>query len=162
MKIRSFFKSACFRATSALKRLARDDSGNIAILFAAAIIPVIVAVGAAMDYSRASQVKTAMQTALDSTALHLGLLPQSSSQAVLEAEAANYFAANYQGDSDVNLGPIKVLKDGPAITLRVDADLPTMFMGLVKINKMDVGAASEVLLGGGTIEIAMVLDNSGS
>ncbi|MBZ0218016.1 MAG: hypothetical protein K8F25_15775, partial [Fimbriimonadaceae bacterium] len=113
-------------------------------------------------YSRASQVKTAMQTALDSTALHLGLLPQDSSQAVLEAEAANYFAANYQGESDVNLGTITVLKDGPAIKLVLNADLPTMFMTIANIDKMDVGAVSEVLLGGGTIEIAMVLDNSGS
>lgn len=146
----------------AVLRFREDQGGNIAILFAATIIPAIIAVGAAIDYSRASQVKTAMQTALDSTALHLGLLPQSSSQAVLETEAANYFAANYQGESDVNLGTIRVLKDGPAITLTLDADLPTMFMGIANINQMDVGAISEVLLGGGTIEIALVLDNSGS
>lgn len=149
-------------AARTIRKFIRNDGGNIAILFAATIIPAILAIGAAIDYSRASQVKTAMQTALDSTALHLGLLPHDSSQAVLESEAANYFAANYQGDADVNLGAIGVVKDGPSITLTLDANLSTIFMGIANINHMDVGAISEVLLGGGTIEIALVLDNSGS
>ncbi|MBZ0218017.1 MAG: hypothetical protein K8F25_15780, partial [Fimbriimonadaceae bacterium] len=64
------------KCSNCVNRFRADQGGNIALLFAATIIPAVIAVGAAIDYSRASQVKTAMQTALDSTALHLGLLPQ--------------------------------------------------------------------------------------
>ena len=39
--------------------------------FALAIIPMIGAIGAAVDYSRANSARTAMQAALDSTALIL-------------------------------------------------------------------------------------------
>ncbi len=159
---RHLFTKICKNYIEAARRFKRDDGGNIALLFAAAIIPAILAVGTAVDYSRASQVKTAMQTALDSTALHLGLLPHTTPQAEYETEAVSYFAANYQGDFGASLGTIGVVKDGVTITLTLVGQLDTMFMGIASIHDMDVNVVSEVLLGGGTIEIAYVLDNSGS
>jgi Flp pilus assembly protein TadG len=52
-----------------LRRFARASGGNIAILFAIALVPLLGFVGAAVDYSRANRARTAMQAALDSTAL---------------------------------------------------------------------------------------------
>src|SRR3954469_5097830 len=52
-------------------RFGSNCCGNVAIMFALAIIPIFGAVGAAVDYSRASSARTAMQAALDSTALML-------------------------------------------------------------------------------------------
>jgi len=147
---------------SRVRAFAGQDRGNVAIFFAATIIPVILAVGAAVDYSRASQVKTALQTALDSTALHLGLYPESTPLADLTEAAQTFFSANYQGDSSAEIGEIKVVRADASLTLTVDAALDTMFMGVVDIMDMDIGALSEVVLGGGPIEVAMVLDNSGS
>ena len=58
-----------------LRRHAADflvaQRGNIAVTFVIALIPILTFIGAAIDYSRASLARTAMQTALDSTALML-------------------------------------------------------------------------------------------
>ena len=54
---------------AALLRFKRADRGNIAMMFALGSIPMIVAVGGVIDYSRASMARTEMQDALDATSL---------------------------------------------------------------------------------------------
>ena len=54
-----------------LRRFSQSERGNIVIIFALAVIPVIGLVGAAVDYSRANSARTAMQAAIDATALML-------------------------------------------------------------------------------------------
>lgn len=59
----------------------RAKSGNVAILFSIAIIPIVGAMGAAVDYSMATANRTSMQKALDATALALAkLMPISQSE----------------------------------------------------------------------------------
>ena len=43
---------------SLIGRFRRDQRGNIAVLFAIAVLPVISAVGCAVEYSRATQIKS--------------------------------------------------------------------------------------------------------
>ncbi len=58
---------------AALQRLwgefRRREDGQIAVIFALATLPIAIAVGAAIDYSRGNQVRTHLQTALDSAVL---------------------------------------------------------------------------------------------
>jgi Flp pilus assembly protein TadG len=49
--------------------------GNVTILFALSMIPVFGLVGAAVDYSRANSARSAMQAAVDATALMLCMRP---------------------------------------------------------------------------------------
>ena len=59
-----------------MRRFWSDRKGNVAVLFALAVVPVIGGLGAAIDYSMANSYRTDMQKALDSTALALSkLLP---------------------------------------------------------------------------------------
>ena len=54
-----------------LDRLRRDQRGNIAVVFAIALLPLLSFTGAAIDYSRANNARTSMQSSLDSVALML-------------------------------------------------------------------------------------------
>ena len=54
-----------------LSQFLRDRRASIAPIFALAIIPILGLVGSAVDYSRANAARTAMQAALDTTALTL-------------------------------------------------------------------------------------------
>lgn len=54
-----------------LARFWNNRQGGVAPMLAITIIPLIGAVGAAVDYTRASAARSAMQTSLDSTALFL-------------------------------------------------------------------------------------------
>ena len=60
--ISAFVRSATTRFISA-------KDGNVAVIFAIALLPVLGIVGAAIDYTRASAARSAIQAALDSTAL---------------------------------------------------------------------------------------------
>lgn len=52
-----------------LQRFGRSQDGNIAVIFAIVMVPMIGFIGAAVDYSRANAARSAMQSALDSAAL---------------------------------------------------------------------------------------------
>jgi Flp pilus assembly protein TadG len=85
-------------------QFAKADDGNIAVIFAIALIPILGFVGAAVDYSRASAARTSMQAALDSTALML--LKEISSGVISSSQvrtaASSYFKGLYTNrDSQV-------------------------------------------------------------
>src|SRR5947209_5753358 len=68
--VTAMFDTAIFsRIRSAAGHFARADQGNIAVLFGIAAVPILTFVGVAIDYTRATAARTAMQTALDSAAL---------------------------------------------------------------------------------------------
>jgi Flp pilus assembly protein TadG len=73
------------------------NRGNVAVIFAITLVPVLGLIGAAIDYSRANGARSSMQAALDSTALMLsrdlsqGLIRPSE----INARAQSYFAALY-------------------------------------------------------------------
>jgi Flp pilus assembly protein TadG len=54
-----------------MKSFLSDQLGGTAILFGLMLLPLMAAVGAAVDYSRAANVRTAMQVAADAAALLL-------------------------------------------------------------------------------------------
>jgi Flp pilus assembly protein TadG len=74
--VKSFTTRPDLSAVPSIRRLARawirfqrESRGDVAIIFALALIPILAFVGAAIDYSRASHLRADLQTALDSTAL---------------------------------------------------------------------------------------------
>jgi Flp pilus assembly protein TadG len=54
---------------SAITRLFRDKSGNVAIIFAIGCVPVITALGCAVDYSMATRMKVKLQSAADAASV---------------------------------------------------------------------------------------------
>ncbi|HEU5094954.1 MAG TPA: TadE/TadG family type IV pilus assembly protein, partial [Reyranella sp.] len=87
----------------ALRAFGAERSGNVAITFAIATLPVIGGVGAAVDYSHANSVKVALQAALDSTALMLSKEATSDTSAQLQTNAVKYFNAMFTKPEATNL-----------------------------------------------------------
>jgi Flp pilus assembly protein TadG len=54
------------------RRFAADQGGAVAIMFAFALLPLMLAVGAGVDYSRVSQAQADLQSAADAAALAAG------------------------------------------------------------------------------------------
>ena len=90
-----------FRSALRAFRIAR--SGNVAITFVFATLPIIAFVGAAVDYSRANSVKVAMQAALDSTALMLSKEAGTDTTTQLQTNASNYFKALFTRTDATNV-----------------------------------------------------------
>ena len=73
--------------------LKKDESGNVAVIFALALLPLTGFVGASVDYSHANAVKASMQAAVDATALNLAKNAQSSTDTQLNQQATSSFNA---------------------------------------------------------------------
>jgi Flp pilus assembly protein TadG len=146
---------------SGLGRLARNTRGNVAVVFGLSIIPVILAVGAGIDYGRALMVRERMADAADSAALAIGSWP-GLPEAQLKAKAQQYFDANYSSSSIGTPSALKVSFSGNDILVSVSGAVPTTFMRLANIGSLDVGASSTVTRKQRKIELALVLDTTGS
>ena len=72
----------------------RAQRGNVAIIFALSIIPLVGATGAALDYSRGSNARTALHAALDAAGLILSKETQGPNPAQLLARAQDVVKAN--------------------------------------------------------------------
>jgi Flp pilus assembly protein TadG len=134
----------------------------VAILFGFAIIPLMLGVGVAVDYGRALLVRERMQGALDAATLAVGSWP-GLSDAGMQAKAQEYFNANYPTSSSFGaVSPVNLSNNGKTITVSVSGSVPTTFMRLANIDNVAVAASTTVLLGMGTAEVVLALDNSGS
>ena len=144
------------------QRLIKDVRGNVAVIFGVAIIPIVLGVGVAVDYGRALMVRERMQSALDAATLAVGSWP-GLSNAQMQAKAQEYFNANYPASNSFGtVSPLQLSISGNSIVVSVSGSVPTTFMKLANIDHVDVGASTTVLVGMGTAEVALALDNSGS
>ena len=138
-----------------------DRRGNFAVIFALTLIPIAVAAAASVDISRAYIVETRLKAALDAAALAVGTASGLSSGEV-QALAQAYFDANYPADVLGVPGTVSVSDSLTAVDISVSAELPTVMMGLVGIDSLDVVAVSQVMRHGKKLEVVLVLDNTGS
>lgn len=148
-------------ATRFLGVFRRDKRGNFATIFALALIPILVAMGAAVDISRAYVVQSRLRSALDAAGLAVGTATGKTTSEV-QAIAQAYFDANYPADKLGVPGAISVSDNGDTVDLSVTAELPTTIMGIVGIHDMNVSATSQIKRQGKKLEVALVLDNTGS
>jgi len=118
-------------------------SGNVAITFAIAALPIIGGVGAAVDYSHANSVKVALQAALDSTALMLSKEAASVSTAQLQANASKYFNAMFTKPeaTSISITTSYTTTGGSAVVVNGKVDVPTVFMGIMGYNKITVNGS---------------------
>jgi Flp pilus assembly protein TadG len=121
------------------RRFAGDERGSTAIVFALALLPVMAAAGAALDYSRASQMRTKLQAVIDAAVL-TGLKASSTQRA---ATAESYVRSA--------LAPRNVAIDQLAFTPtasqglrgRVKVRMTSLFGNILGTNGIAVAAGSE-------------------
>ncbi len=142
---------------------ARDEQGSIGIFFAVTFLVVMLIVALAVDYGRADLEHQRLQRAADAAALaashRLGLPDQDESGAAI---AQLYFKANTAGSNTNDVKSIKLDAAKGEVRIESGKSVFTSLLNAIGINSMDVQAGSRVVKGDGTVEIALVLDNSGS
>lgn len=140
--------------SQAASRFASADEGNIAVIFAIAILPVLGLVGAAIDYSHASKVRTSMQAALDSTALMLsrdltqGLITPSE----INTKAQAYFAGLFTGKAAKSVSINAIYTPGTSSTVETiqingSGSITTDFMRMVGFPNMSFTGTSTTTWG---------------
>jgi len=158
-------KSVWMKFRSALRSFRVARAGNVAITFAFATLPIIAGVGFAIDYSRANQVKVAMQAALDSTALMISKeAAQDTADQSLQTKATNYFNALFTrfNTASATITANYSSEGGMHVVITGTANVPTSVLGVIGVNNMTVSSSSTVRWGSSRLRVALVLDNTGS
>src|SRR5947209_4207480 len=136
--------TAAFKGLRAMRsRFFADQSGGVAPIFAIGLVPMIGLAGAAVDYSRASAARTAMQATLDSTALMVAKDAQTIPPAQASSVATNYFNAAFSRPEVQSLqvaASIGSGSNGTTVTAQVTGSVSTTFMHVLGRSSMDVAA----------------------
>jgi Flp pilus assembly protein TadG len=153
--------------TRNLKGLSDCSRGNITVTFALTLIPVVALMGAAVDYTRAAAIKTAMQAALDSTSLAMAAQATSSTAANLQASGLAYFSAMFKRKDATGLIfgiTYSTSTSGPKVVVTASASVKTMFMNLpgFGIVSIPINGSSTAAWGNARLRVALALDNTGS
>lgn len=170
-----------------LLQMRRDESGNVAILFALMMMPIVGGVGMAVDHSRAHRLQTQLQIVADA-ATSAGLNEYRLSGDVNKGqerllkfiddglEKDGMVRAREENGNGANAGEARVVfVDGSVIdpatsTVRpvLRTTVPTPFMSLLGTEELEVevytkgAVASNNIQGTKDLEVSLMLDVSGS
>lgn len=142
-----------------IKDFLNDKSGNIMITTALLSVPIAIAAGAAIDYSRLASEKSNYQEAADSAVL-AAASNFGAKNNELRKLADEVFLANLQTMDKKKAGKLIFLSDG--LRYEAKSDVPLFLMSIGGTEKSEIEVAAEVGLGSEKVEIALVLDTTGS
>ncbi|MGJ4946814.1 pilus assembly protein TadG-related protein [Bradyrhizobium sp. HKCCYLS20291] len=152
-----------------LRRFAGDQRGNIATIFAIALVPILAFVGAGVDYSRVNAARSSMQAALDSTALMLSrdLAQGTITAADVGTKASLYFKALYTSTDTQSVSVTATYVASTTTTpsniqLTADGQIATQFMKVVNFPTMNFSSKATTTWGDVKMRVALALDNTGS
>ena len=154
------------RLISKLRAFAPARGANIAMTFALSLVPVAVATGGAIDYIHGISVKSAMQDAADATALALCQTSTTLTASQLQKSATSMFTGifNRPEATSVAVAASSSVPQGSKcyLTVSATANMQTAFLGIIGMSQFNVSATGTATLGSAKLQIALVLDNTGS
>ncbi|UFW63295.1 pilus assembly protein [Rhizobium laguerreae] len=141
-----------------------DRTGNIALSFALLLVPLIGAVGASLDYVRAYNTRSKMQSDLDTALLAAIKSVGSVDEAALQKRVEQWFAAQTDlSASAYEVADIGVDVTNVTITATARSTVPTTLMQVLGVKIVDVSVSSTVQgPGQAYMNVYVVLDKSAS
>ena len=172
--MRNFIDAFAVSTRQKLKAFRNNQLGSVTQMFAVAAFPMVIAAGAAIDTVRIGREQVAFNAAVDSAVLAvaaddraslagLSTSQQAASIAELELFAKKYLNENYTpqfGDSTEITVDIDIT--GSAIDLTANHDFPTTIMKITGVEEVNLTAHAQVMKAMRPIEIALVMDTTGS
>ena len=154
------------RLRHALRSFRSASGGNVVITFALATVPIIGLVGAAVDYSRASSARVALQSALDSAALMLSKDAPNLNEAQLKEKAGQLFKALFNRTEvrDVTVNPVLSKPQTGSFKLDIEASgkIDASFTRVFGAHETTLSSNAQIQWGIKRLEVALALDNTGS
>jgi len=141
-----------------------NKDGNIAVTTALLILPIMLSIGSAVDYTGYSRKQSQLKNQIDAAVLSVGRDALQKSQTQLQADATEFLKANMLPEdfADLNNINLQLMNDRKDVRLSADSTYYTSFMLIAGIDRLDYQASSTINLSGGQFEVAMVLDSTNS
>jgi Flp pilus assembly protein TadG len=151
------------RARTALAQFTADRRGNLSIAFALSLLPMAAASGVAIDYSRVSGSRAALQAALDAGVLASSTESNGRSEAQLRATVDQFLAANKRNGTYKDLTFTVGATDDWTVVANASACVDLVFYSaLGRAGTQCFTVTSESKRGKSHLEVVLVLDNTGS
>ncbi|MDK9697927.1 MAG: pilus assembly protein TadG-related protein [Siculibacillus sp.] len=161
--------NASARSLLALTRtIAGDRRASIGTTFALALVPMVMATGAAVDWSRAVLVRADLQQAVDAAALATARAQADgvADRTRLAAIARSSFDANYRSAkvAEVSTSDLTVATEagGRGIGLTASTMVETTLTRVAGVDRFDVAATAHAVIDKKDFEISMMFDVTGS
>ena len=154
-----FFACGC-------KEFRKEARGSVAIVFALAIMAVVLVVGIGVDYGQISLAQSHLQSDADSAVLAAVSAQNSATSltsATIQAQAVDRFKSLAEQNGVTVTAASATATTTPAVTLTYSATVPSTFGKIVGLQTYSVsGAASATGSGAQYIDIYLLVDVSGS
>ncbi|MCC6889727.1 MAG: VWA domain-containing protein [Hyphomicrobiales bacterium] len=143
-----------------------DLKASAVPMFGLAFLTLTAATGAAVDYGRSAAARTSMQNALDSTGLMLSKEAEGLAPETLTQKAGDYFHAIYNGkfakSVQVTADITSPQPGSYALHLTAASSLPATLTAAFGYANLEITATTDIAWGIKKLELALVLDNTGS
>jgi Flp pilus assembly protein TadG len=139
----------------------KDQSGSILQMTGLSIIPIMLAAGVAIDTSRVNFAHQKLAAGLDAGALAAAAMANKS-EADMQTEAKKYLDSNFLNNDTITIQNFKLTNGLTTVVFEATARVPTTIMRISGTNYVDVKLSSEVTKSGQSVEVALLLDNTGS
>lgn len=127
-----------------MRMFQRSEDGSMLPIFALSLVPLVLALGVAVDYTSAVATRSSMQNALDAAILSLTTLPRTATDGDRRQKLQEVFAAN-DGAGTTALNSAVFDADGTFhASATADFSMPTNFMKLALIRSVPVEVSSSV------------------
>ena len=160
-----FLRNARHRTSGFLARLAEDRRGTTIAMMCVALIPLLCVIGSGLDMARAYTVKARMQQACDAASLagRRAMTSDTINQAVT-GEATKFFNFDFpQGMfQTAAFNPVISRPRAGTVTVTASSTVPTTIMKIFGYRVLPVSVTCDASQDFENIDIALVLDNTGS
>lgn len=143
-----------------MRKFLGHEGGAVAMIFAFCLPMIVSAIGVGVDLSQAYLVRQRLGTALDAAAL-AGATVGADEDAIQE-RAESFFDANYPPDKIGATYDLYAVLANDRVVVSAYATVYTTFMSLFGVDSIDVYKEVEVTREVRGLEVALVLDNTGS
>lgn len=153
-----------------LARIARDNGGNVLMIFAASLFPLLALIGSGIDMGRGYLAETRLQQACDDGVLaarkRLGteIAVNGNIPSVVSDTGQRFFNINFRQNAygSENRQFQMVLEDNFSISGTASADVPTTIMNIFGHRFLSVSVSCQAQLNMPNTDVMMVLDTTGS
>ncbi len=135
-------------------------AGSIAIAFAVMLPVVIGSVGMSLDLAQAHLVRERLGGAIDAAAL--AATASETEETAITARVEEFFDVNYPAEKIGETYDLNVSVNGDEVTVSAYADFDTSFMKILGVDQITVYRETTVQREVSGLEVALVLDNTGS
>ncbi|WP_342360669.1 TadE/TadG family type IV pilus assembly protein [Terrarubrum flagellatum] len=140
----------------------RDEQGATAVMFGVALVPLMVAIGASADYARMADYRTQMQAGVDAAAIAMAKEAANATNAQLTTRGRPFYNLSAPDRDGFATSGFSATRSGKTIAVQATGNVQLVFGGFLGMGSADITAQSQVTSGAKKVELALVLDNTGS